>query len=59
MLEKTSGTNFCGINRNINSRSSNLEIFFSSFPREKIHVWENSRKDGLTHLGYNITYPIT
>jgi hypothetical protein len=59
MLEKTNGTIFCGVNKNIKDRSSNLEIFFSGFPREKRHIWENSRKDGLTHLGYSITRPIT
>jgi hypothetical protein len=35
MLEKINGTNFYGVNRNINSRSSNLEIFFFGFPTEK------------------------
>jgi len=28
------------------------------FPKEKKHIWENSRKDGLVHSGYNIAYPI-
>jgi hypothetical protein len=28
------------------------------FPKEKKYIWENSRMDGLVHLGYNIAYPI-
>jgi hypothetical protein len=32
---------------------------FFSFPREKKHIWENLRKDGLDHLGYNIAHPTT
>jgi hypothetical protein len=36
---------------------SNLEIVLW-FPKDKKHVWENSRKDGLVHLGYNIVYSI-
>jgi hypothetical protein len=59
MLEKTNGIIFCGVNRNTQRRSSNLEILFCGFPREKIHIWANSRKDGLAHSRYNIAYPIT
>jgi hypothetical protein len=59
MLEKTNGTNLCGVDKNIHSISSNLEIIFSGFPKEKKHIWENIRKDGLAHSRYNITYPIT
>ncbi len=32
---------------------------FFGFPREKIHIWANSRKDGLEHSRYNNAYPIT
>jgi hypothetical protein len=39
-------------------KSSNLEIMFYGFPKEKKHIWANSRKGGLVHLGYNITHPI-
>jgi hypothetical protein len=28
------------------------------FPKEKKHIWANSRKYSLVHLGYNIAYPI-
>jgi hypothetical protein len=31
---------------------------FYGFSKEKKHIWEISRKDGLVHLGYNIAYPI-
>jgi hypothetical protein len=37
----------------------NLDIMFSGFPKEKKHIWANSRKDGLNHLEYSITYPTT
>jgi hypothetical protein len=57
MWKPTSGLDFYGANRKT-KRSFNLEIMFHGFPREKIHTWVNSRKDGLVHLGYNITYPI-
>jgi hypothetical protein len=33
-------------------------MMFYGFPREKIHTWANSRKNGLVHSGYNIAYPI-
>jgi hypothetical protein len=39
-------------------KSSKLETMFCGFPKEKIHIWENSRKDGLVHSGYNIAYRI-
>ncbi len=29
------------------------------FSKGKKHIWANSRKDGLDHLGYNIAYPTT
>jgi hypothetical protein len=32
---------------------------FSGFPKEKRHIWANSKKDGLDHLGYSIVYPTT
>jgi hypothetical protein len=32
---------------------------FYGFPRGEIHIWANSRKDGLAHLGYKIAYPTT
>jgi hypothetical protein len=58
MSKPTSGADFCGINRKILRRSSNLEIMFYGFPKEKKHIWENLRKDGLVHLGNNIAYLI-
>jgi hypothetical protein len=45
MWEPTSGIDFCGINRKILRRSSNLEIMFYGFLKEKKHIWANSRKD--------------
>jgi hypothetical protein len=59
MLEQINGVDSCGVNKNTQRRSSNLEIMFYGFPREKIQIWANSRKDGLTHLGHCIVYPIT
>jgi hypothetical protein len=35
-----------------------LEIMYYGFPKEKKHMWANSRKDGLVHSGYSIVYPI-
>jgi hypothetical protein len=35
-----------------------LGIMSYGYPKEKKHIWENSRKDGLVHLGYSISYPI-
>jgi hypothetical protein len=35
MWEPTSGVDFSGINRKILRRSSNLEIMFYGFPKEK------------------------
>jgi hypothetical protein len=58
MWEPTSGAILCGVNRKILRRISNLEIMFYGFPREKKHIWANSRKDGLVHSRYSITYPI-
>jgi hypothetical protein len=57
MWEPTSGIHLCGINRKI-LKSSKLEIMFYGFPKEKKHVWKNTKKDGLLHLGYNIAYLI-
>jgi hypothetical protein len=48
-VEPNSGTIFCGINRKTLRRSSNLEIMFYNFPREKKYIWANSKKDGLVH----------
>jgi hypothetical protein len=31
---------------------------FYGFPKEKKHIWANSRKGGLVHSGHNIAYPI-
>jgi hypothetical protein len=58
MWEPTSGTYFYGVNIKILRKSCNLEIMFYGFPREKKHIWANSRKDGLVHLGYSIAQPI-
>ncbi len=44
MWEPTNGTFFCGINKKILKRSSNLEIMSYGFPKEKKHISENSRK---------------
>ncbi len=59
MLEQTNGTDFCGVNRKTQKRSSNLQIMLCGFPREKNHIWANLRKDGLADSRYNIVYPIT
>jgi len=58
MWEPTSGANLCGVNRKILKRSSNLEIMFYGFIKEKKNIWANSRKDGLVHSGYSIVYLI-
>jgi hypothetical protein len=58
MWEPTNGIDFCGVNKKILRRSSNLEIMSYGFPKEKKHIWANSRKDGLVHSRYNIAYPI-
>jgi len=58
MWESTSGVDSCGINRKIFLKSYNLEIMFYGFPKEKKHIWANSRKDGLVHSGYHIAYLI-
>jgi hypothetical protein len=42
MWELTNGIDFCGVNKKTQIRSSNLEIMFYGFTREKIHIWENS-----------------
>jgi hypothetical protein len=55
MLEQTNGVDFYGVNKNTQIRSSNLEIMFCGFPREKR---QNLRKDGLVHSRYIIVYPI-
>jgi hypothetical protein len=44
----TSAANFYGINKKIMRKSSNLEIMFYGFLREKKHIWD-SKKDGLVH----------
>jgi len=44
MWELTNGIDFCGVNKKTQIRSSNLEIMFYGFTREKIHIWENSWK---------------
>jgi len=59
MWEPTSGVDFYGIDKKILRRSSNLEIMPYGFLKQKKHIWENSRKDGLVHSRYNIAYPIT
>jgi hypothetical protein len=38
MWESTNGANFCGVNRKILRRSSNLKIMFLWFPKEKKHI---------------------
>jgi hypothetical protein len=58
MWEPISGAYLCGVGRKILRRSSNLEIMFYDFPREKKHIWANSRKDGVVNSRYNIAYPI-
>jgi hypothetical protein len=44
MWEPTNGVNLFGINRKTLKRSSNLEIMFYGFPKEKRHIWVNSKK---------------
>jgi len=58
MWEPTSGADFYGVNKKKLRRSSNLKIMFYGFPKEKKHIWENSRKDCLVHSRYSIIYPI-
>jgi hypothetical protein len=58
MWELTNGAKFYGATGKILRRSSNLEIMSYGFPKEKKHIWANSRKDGLVNLGYSIAYPI-
>jgi hypothetical protein len=58
MLEQTSGANFCGVNKKTQRISSNLEIMFCGFPREKIHTWASPKEYGLVHSRYNISYPV-
>jgi hypothetical protein len=58
MWESTNGAYFCGINKKILKKNSNLEIMSFCFPKEKKHIWANFRKDGLVHLRYNIAYRI-
>jgi hypothetical protein len=57
-VEPINGIDFCGVNRKILKRSSNLEIMSYGFPKEKKHIWANSRKDGLVHSRYSNAYPI-
>jgi hypothetical protein len=38
MLEQTNGVDFYGVNKNTQRKSSNLEIMFCGFPREKRHI---------------------
>jgi hypothetical protein len=58
MWEPTNGIDFCGVNKKILRRSSNLEIMSYGFLKEKKYVWANSRKEGLVHSRYSIVYPI-
>jgi hypothetical protein len=58
MWELTNGTNLYGVNRKILRRSSNLEIMSYGFPKEKKHIWANSKKYGLVYSWYSIVYPI-
>jgi hypothetical protein len=48
MWELTNGAYFYGVNRKI-LISSNLEIMFYGFPKEKKNIWANSKNDGLVH----------
>jgi hypothetical protein len=47
-----------GVNKKKIEKKSNLEILCYGFPKEKKHIWENSRKDDLVHSWYNIAYLI-
>ncbi len=58
MWEPTNGVDFYGVNKKNIEKSSNLGNLFYGFPREKKHILANSRKDGLVHSKYNISYPI-
>jgi len=58
MCEPTNGVNLFGIIRKTLKKNSNLEIMFYGFPREKRHIWVDSKKDGLVHSRYIIAYPI-
>jgi hypothetical protein len=57
MWEPTSGVDLSRVNIKT-LRNSNLEIMFHGFLMDKIHIWENSKKNGLFHLGYIIAYLI-
>ncbi len=48
---------FCGINKKILIRSSNLEIMSYGFPNEKKKMGK-LKKNGLVHLRYTIAYPM-
>jgi hypothetical protein len=43
MWEPTNGADLCGVNKKILRRSSNFEIMFYGFPREKNYIWANSK----------------
>jgi hypothetical protein len=58
MWEPISGVDFCGVNRKILKRSYNLEIMSYGFPKEKKHIWADSRKYGLVHSRYSIVFRI-
>jgi hypothetical protein len=58
MWEPTDGIYFCGVNRKLLNRSSNLEIMSYGFLEEKKHILANSKKDSLVHLKYIIVYLI-
>jgi hypothetical protein len=38
MLEQTSGTNLCGVNKKTQKRSLNLEIMLCGFPEENKNI---------------------
>jgi hypothetical protein len=46
MLEQMNGADFCGVNKNTQRISSNLEIMFCGFLGKTNHIWANSKNDG-------------
>jgi hypothetical protein len=58
MWEPTTGVDFYGVDKK-NTKKNALWFMPYGFLKEKKHIWENSRKDGLVHSRYNIAYPIT
>jgi hypothetical protein len=57
MWEPINGTFFCGINRKIPIRSSNLEIMSYGFPKEEKNKMGKLKKNGLVHFRVHYCLP--